>query len=181
MKRLLFFLAFMTLGTGALIQLLVTEPQQTGTEEPAVRPPTEALVMNDVNMRQLEGEHLRWELVAQRAVYDDDASNARMTQVSFRIYPPPAEVGADIITGRSAAAELDGHQDHVVLSGQVVLQRGSGLEITSERIEYDDRAKLITSPGPVRVRSPQGVQEGDSLSYSIAEDRLELTRPVFYQ
>jgi hypothetical protein len=35
--------------------------------------------------------------------------------------------------------------------------------------------------GPVRVETPDGVQEGAGLRHFIAEERLEFERPVFYQ
>ena len=63
MKRLLFFVAFMTLATTALFKLLVTEPASQSTDAEAPTAP-EANVINltGVTVVQRNDERVRWEL-----------------------------------------------------------------------------------------------------------------------
>ena len=93
----------------------------------------------------------------------------------------PAREGATVVVGRSSRAFLRGRSNDLVLEGNVLVTRGVDLEIRSQRLEYDGRRQLIVSPGPVRVRTPQGVQEAAALRYSLIDERLEFSRPVFYQ
>ncbi len=182
MKRLAFFIAFMTLGTVGLIELLVIEPHGPSPES---RPPQEAtnvLNMDDVSVRQLHGDQVRWELQARNAIYNENMNTGRLRDVSFRIFDKQAGPEAKpLFTGRSAQASLTGQPGNLVLQGGVVLSKGDALEIRSERIEYDAAREIVTSPGQVSVRTPQGTQEGASLRYYLADDRLEFESPVFYQ
>ena len=182
MKRLAFFVAFMTLGTVGLIQLLTTVPRGPAPEGRAVREVTNVLNMDDVSVRQLHGDQVRWELQANNAIYNENTNTGRLREVSFRVFNKQASADAKpLFTGRSQQAILGQQPGNLVLQGDVVLSKGDGLEIRSQRIEYDADQELVTSPGQVRVRTPQGTQEGASLRYFLADDRLEFASPVFYQ
>jgi LPS export ABC transporter protein LptC len=182
MKRLLFFVAFMTLGTFALLQLLVREPSGPAPAAPAQAQVSNVLDMNTVAVKQLLGEHVRWELQADHATYNENTDAGVLDQVRFRVYEAAAKNGApQSFTGRSRQAFLVTSPGSLVLQGDVVLTRDSRMEIRSERVEYDAERQLLTAPGPVHVETPDGVQEGAGLRYFIAEERLEFERPVFYQ
>lgn len=182
MKRLLFFVAFMTLGTLALIQLLVTEPLQTQGPVTQESLPENVLNMEGVQVHQLDGARVRWELEAERATYNENTNAGALEQVRFRVFDTPPGGGQQtVFTGRSARARLSPQPGSLVLEGGVVLSQGRELEIRSERIEYDQAKQLITAPGPVTVRTTQGVQEGKSLRYYVAEQRLDFESPTFYQ
>ena len=182
MKRLAFFIAFMTLGTVGLIQLLVTEPRGPSPESRATQEATNVLNMDDVSVRQLHGDQVRWELQARNAVYNENTNTGRLREVNFRIFDKrPSPDARPVFTGRSAQALLAAQPGNLVLQGAVVLSKGDALEIRSERIEYDAAREIVTSPGQVTVRTPQGTQEGASLRYYLADDRIEFASPVFYQ
>lgn len=182
MKRLLFFIAFMTLATGALLQLLVTEPSETAPPPEDLPQVANVLAMEGVQVHQLLGERVRWELQAERATYNENTHSGDLEQVRFRVYDtPPGGAEQTVFTGRSARARLSERPGGLLLQGDVVLRKDETLEIRSERVEYDQERQLVTAPGPVTVRTPQGVQEGEALRYSIAEQRLEFESPTFYQ
>lgn len=182
MKRLLFFIAFMTLGTAALIELLVTPPK--GPVRPSRHPAqiSNVLNMNTVVVNEILGEHTRWELHATHALYDENTNTGDLRHVRFKIYK--AEPGAEnevAFAGHSDEAQLSRNPDNVVLIGGVVLTQSDGLEIRSDRVEYDAANQVVISPGPTRVRSPQGEEEGASLRYSVPQQKLHLTSPLFVQ
>lgn len=183
MKRLLFFIAFMSLATAGLIRLVVTEPNEALRMPPPPRRNVETVLnMEGVHVRQLVNERLRWDLRAKRAIYDEGTDLGRLSEVHFQVYdvnaPPSAK---PVMEGQSRSAQLDSRDGQVVLEGGVVLSRGSDVEIHSERIEYDDAEQIVASPGRVRVQSAQGVQEGTSMRYDIARQRMDFRSPVFYQ
>lgn len=182
MKRLLFFLAFMTVGTAALIELLVRQP--TGPVQVARQPPQRSNVLNmgEVTINQMMGDHTQWELRATHALYDDNTGTADLKHVRFKIFGTTPGTEEEVVyTGRSDEAQLTRDPGDVILIGGVVLNKGDELEITSDRIEYNAKKQLVTSPGPTRVRGPQGVEVGDSLRYSVPDQKLDLTSPLFLQ
>jgi len=182
MKRLLFFIAFMTLGTAALIELLVTEPHGPTSEGRAPQQITNVLNMDDVAVSQLVGEQVRWELQSRSAIYNENTNTGRLQDVRFRVFDKAPGAGPNpTFTGRSGQAFLSAQPGNLVLAGAVVLTKGDALEIRSDRIEYDSVRDIVISPGRVRVLTPQGTQEGTSLRYFLADDRLEFESPVFYQ
>jgi LPS export ABC transporter protein LptC len=182
MKRLLFFIAFMTLGTAALIELLVRQPVGPGRGGRGPAQASNVLNMSGVSVDQLVGERTRWELEASGAVYNENTDSGRLQKVQFRIFDTrPGAPPGPAVTGHSAEALLTGDPGNVVLQGAVVLNKGEEMEIRSERIEYDATSQVVSSPGPVTVRTPQGVQEGDSMRYSLADGKLEFAGPRFYQ
>jgi LPS export ABC transporter protein LptC len=182
MKRLLFFIAFMTLGTAALIELLVKEPMGPGRAARAPAQATNVLDMGGVEVQQLVGEQTRWSLQAQHANYNEHTNTGRLQQVRFQVFgPQTGPPQQDTLQGHSDEALLSGEPGNVVLQGAVVLTKGPNLEIQSERMEYDAEQQVVTCPGPTVVHTPQGVQEGTSLRYYVADDRLEFGSPVFYQ
>jgi LPS export ABC transporter protein LptC len=183
MKRALFFVAFMTLGTAVLLKLLVTEPAAPDDfvlEEPQA---LNVLNMQDVVVHQLVGEGVHWELHARRAHFNEGTQAGLLEEVRFHVYEvqPNGLAPLTVLSGRSARAMLAGQRGVLVLQGGVRLWQGDDLDIRSERLEYDEQRQLLTSPGHVVVRSPQGVHEGASLHYWMAEERLEYTEPRFYQ
>ena len=185
MKRLLFFIAFMSLATVGLIQLLVTEAPETGAPVTPRRQVSNVLDMDGVNVKQIEGKHLRWELRAEQAVYNENTNTGWLQRVSFRIHGPETAgapgAAETVYVGHSREAFLQSRPDKLVLRGQVVITGAPEMEIRSEQIEYDQATQLVISPGPVTVRTPQGVQEGASLRYDIVGQRLDFANPVFYR
>jgi LPS export ABC transporter protein LptC len=182
MKRLLFFVAFMTLGTAALIELLVREPLGPSFGLRTAPQVSNVLNMQHVEVHQLLGDKTRWELQADQATYNENTNSGELQQVRFRVFGTgPEQAGQVTFAGRSGQALLSTVPGDLVLQDAVVLTKGEDMEIRSERLEYDAAKQVVTSPGPVRVRTREGVQEGTSLRYSMSEDRLELTSPVFYQ
>ena len=174
MKRLLFFIGFMTLGTFALFELLVTSPR--GPETEPERAPQAANVLNlkDVNVQQRQDAGVQWQVLAATATYNEDTQSGMLEHVRFLAGEPEVQ-------GESGSAYLNAGSNNLVLMGGVVVTREDGVTIHSERLEYDGRRDEIVSPGPVRVHSVQGVQRGDSLHYWLKEDRMEFTRPRFEQ
>ncbi|HKI97115.1 MAG TPA: LPS export ABC transporter periplasmic protein LptC [bacterium] len=182
MKRLLFFVAFMTLGTAALIELMVRVPVgPTRVTRPAPQA-TNVLNMSGVTVHQLVGEQTRWQLEAGKATYNENTNIGQLEGVRFQVFDTqPGQPAREAFSGHSGEAELSAEPGDVVLQGSVVLSKGSEMEIRSERIEYDATTQTVSSPGPVTVRTPQGVQEGAAMRYSIPDDRIEFTSPLFYQ
>ncbi len=182
MKRLLFFIAFMTLANWALIELLTTEPAHEEAPPPPEEEFTNALEMTAVAIQHLEGERLRWQLWADRAVYDEQRRVATLDGVQFRVYDPAAAPPQrETLFGRARRAVVRDAGGRVVLEHDVHLVRGSALEIRSERIEYDEREQVLLAPRGARVRTPRGVHEGDALRYSLRDDTITFEGPRFYR
>lgn len=174
MKRLLFFIGFMTLGTFALFELLVTAPSGPAPEPERTPQAANVLNLRGVNVEQRQDADVQWQVRAALATYNEDTQSGMLEQVHFR-------AGTPEVQGESGRAFLDAGSSNLVLLGGVVLTREDGVTIRSERLEYDGRRDEIVAPGPVQVFTPQGEQQGDSLHYWLKEDRMEFTRPRFVQ
>ncbi|MCH8077206.1 MAG: LPS export ABC transporter periplasmic protein LptC [SAR324 cluster bacterium] len=179
MKRLLFFIAFMAMGTGLLIWLLGTEPVPESATPETPREPGAMMHMTEVAIRQMEGNWLRWELWARSANLLDDANTVQFRSVRFKLYGN--KPGDPVFMGSSKAARLVGKPPRVILQGDVVLKRGTLLEIRTENLVFDQKKNLVRAPGKVFLKTPRTIHSGDSLIYFLAEDSLTLTRPFFAQ
>lgn len=179
MKRLLFFIAFMAMGTGLLIWLLGTEPVPESATPETPREPGAMMHMTEVAIRQMEGNWLRWELWARSASLLNDANTARFRSVRFKIYGK--NPGDPVLTGRSREARLIGAPPRIMLQGGVVLEKTGVMEIRTESLVFDQRKNILRAPGKVSLKTAQAIHHGDSLTYFLAEDKLILTRPFFAQ
>lgn len=179
MRRLLFFIAFMGLGTVLLIWLLGTEPTPETTVRETPREPGTLMKMTQVSIRQMEGNWLRWELWARDAILLDDANTARFRSVRFKIYGK--NPGDPVLRGRSNGARMVNNPPRVILQGDVVLEKKGVIEIRTENLVFDQRKNLLRAPGKVVVKTPRAIHSGDSLTYFLAEERLNLERPFFAQ
>jgi len=82
-------------------------------------------------------------------------------------------------TGRADRGVVDRDARRLVLEGSVRMQRPherGAVTVTSERLEYDDRAATVHSPGPARVEQAGNELTGGTLTVWIDDQRLELTR-----
>jgi LPS export ABC transporter protein LptC len=181
-RRLIFFVAFMTLGTFGLIYLLVEEPGGPGAPPPRAVQAVNVLNMSGVTVNQLVGPRVRWDLRADFAHFNENSHSGELDTVNFRVYgSAPGTEGEVDFAGSSGRAFVSTDPGSVVLVDKVVLHHGAEMEIHSERIEYDAVQELFTSPGPVRVITPQGIQEGSTMRYHVADERVEFSSPLFYQ
>ncbi len=179
MRRLLFFIAFMGMGTGLLIWMLGTEPVPATATRETRREQGAPMKMTEVAIRQMEGNWLRWELWARSASLLNDANTARFRSVRFKIYGK--KPGEPVITGRSREARIVGKPPRITLQGDVVLEKRGVMEIRTENLVFDQRKNLLRAPGKVWMKTPQAIHSGDSLTYFLAEERLNLTRPFIAQ
>jgi LPS export ABC transporter protein LptC len=181
-KRLLFFLAFMSLGTGILLQLLVSEPGEGPAGTQYEREARNLLRMTSVAMREMRGERIHWELWAASAVFNDRTNQATLEQVRFRVFETKEGLPPRIVLyGEAGQAILEPAPGEMVLEGAVRVFQGEEVEIRSERLEYDPGQQLLRSPARAWVRTPSGTQQGESMRYSIPEQQLALTGPVLLQ
>ena len=68
-----------------------------------------------------------------------------------------------------------------MLHGDVVLEKRGVMEIRTENLVFDQGKNILRAPGKVWMKTPQAFHSGDSLTYFLAEERLNLTRPFFAQ
>lgn len=182
MKRLLFFIAFMSLATAALILLLVDEPIGPAQRQTAVKEAINVLNLRTVAVQQMEGNRVRWELWAERATFDEDTNSAELERVRFNVYATDGERPIrTLLKGQAGHAYLDGRPGALVLQDDVLLLRGGEMEIRTQRIEYDPEARIIRAPAHVRVKTPTGIHEGDSMQYSLDEEKIVFSGPVWMQ
>jgi LPS export ABC transporter protein LptC len=182
MRRLLFFIAFMSIGTFGFYVLLVRDPFRHLAGPPRVPEPSNVLRMQTVVVRQEEGTRLAWELWAQEAVSDEVNQTAELFQVRFVVYTSDGQKNTGVLmVGTSGRAYLDGRPGTLVLEEKVRLVQGGDREIRSERIEYHQKQGLILAPGPVWVRLRDVIQEGTAMEYHVAGETMILSAPVVYQ
>ena len=179
MKRLLFFIIFMGGFTALMIVVLVREP---GPETPVTlfTPEfTNLMAMNKVALRQLEGEQLRLELWAEQATIQASGGHADLRDVRFRIYSH--QKGALELSGHSGSARLENKPLRLEMKEQVVIEKSGEMELRTDHLIFDQGKNLLSTPGKVWIQTPSGIHQGDSLQYSLTDEKLILTRPNFTQ
>lgn len=195
MKRLLFFMAFMGLGTWFLLAILVTEPVPVKPDAQTASGSADVMAMEKVVIRHMDGNRLSWELWAKTATLREDGKLGTLHQVRFRIYPGPEKSGNSnqqkglkpalarrgVIEGKSGLARLENNPSRLLLEKRVVLRQGREIEIRTGLILFDQKNNLMRAPHKVWMKTPNGIHEGDSLLYSLDDETLTFTRPVFSQ
>lgn len=179
MKRLLFFITFMGAFTALMIVVLVREPEPEPPSGVTAPEFTNLMAMSNVAVRQMEGEHLRLELWAKQATIHSKGSQAELRDVRFRIYS--RRKGTLLLAGHSGSARLENQPARLEFRDQVVLQKEGGLELRTEHLIFDQGKNLLSTPGGVWIKTPSGIHQGDSLRYSLSDEKLILTRPSFAQ
>lgn len=179
MKRLIFFVAFMGLGTLLLLLVLIGEPERMKPVAEAPPEPTHLMDLNTVAIRQMDGRQLRWALWADQAYVLGDGRTASLSGVRFHLYESDGRT--ILMRGRSGHARMSGNPTRLEMEDGVLLEQEGKLKITTERLEFDQEKDLLRAPLKVRIQSPEGIQEGDSLEYSLADEKMTFTRPRFVQ
>lgn len=183
MKRLVFFIAFMTVGTLAFYVLLVPQPFRRALQrEPAEPQAVNVMTMGGVEVRQLEGDRLAWELRADEALLDESHELARLRGVHFTLYQVADNGGGTtVFSGNSGSAVLDRQRERLVLEDDVRLEQRGGVEIRGPRIVYDHQLGTVRAPESAWVRKGDIVATGRDLVYTVAEQQLTMAQPRFEQ
>lgn len=170
------------MGTAGLIYLVVGEPDKAVHPEPSQPEVSNVLIMESVAIRQIEGENLRWEVWARNAAYYGESNATELETVRFNFYKPDAGAGEPpYFHGTADSASLRSNAQRLVFQGQVSFFQGEQLEVRTEVLEYDLANRQINAPRRVWVKTPGGIHQGASMRYSVADERLTFTRPVFTQ
>lgn len=180
MGRLLLFLGFMAFGSGMVYLLAVRDsPPQVSL---SAEIPSDVLAMTGVTMRQHEDGGIRYELLAQQAVFDQRTEETNLTDVELRVFEingkRPAPLALRATAGRARVNKKGGL---ITLMGDVRLLAGNGAEIRSERIDYEQKQGRIIVPGAVWVKVRDAIHQADSLIYDVHRERMTFTAPIFYQ
>ena len=181
MQRLLIFIGFMAFGTWLIYLVAVSEegPEQE-TEIFQGRP--NLMIMEDVHHQESKDDQLSLDIKAVRATLDEKSMQTLMDEVTFTLYEAGKSGESAIsLQGKAGEAMLNQKQETVELIGNVDLQDGKGRRIFSNKILYNGKLEQMDSPGPVRIVTPNGVQEGASMKYMVKRNRMILARPRFYQ
>ncbi|MDH4246865.1 MAG: LPS export ABC transporter periplasmic protein LptC [Deltaproteobacteria bacterium] len=186
MKRLLLFVAFMTSATLSFYMLVVpdekTQPADTLSMEGDGGDST--LALQGVNIQQMSGNQVSWELQARSADYNEPRHQALLKNVTMTIQNKPKTTGPQDETplrAESREARVFGETGQVVLTGSVRLNQGTEIEIRGEQAEYDHAKGLVWMPGAVTIRFRDQMHDGMDLRFSIGDQRLEIRRLRVYR
>ena len=181
MQRLLIFLGFMAIGTWLIYLVAVRgeDPEQAAQD---FRGKPNLMVMSGVHHQETRNGILAMDLKATQATVDEASAKTLMDQVTFTLYEEGNKGEARIsLMGKAGVAMMSQKQETVELTGDVDLLDNRGRRIFSDRVIYSGKEDRLVSPGPVRIVSPQGVQEGRSMEYRIKRKRMVLTEPRMYK
>ena len=170
------------MATVGLIYLVGGERDKEARHEPSQPEISNVLIMDSVAIRQIDGEILRWEVWAVNAAYHGESNATEMESVRFKFYNPEAGAGEPpYFHGTANSASMQGNSERLVLQGKVSFFQGEQMEVRTEVLEYDLANRQVNAPRRVWVKTPGGIHQGASMQYSIADERLTFTRPVFTQ
>lgn len=181
MIRLLVFLMFMLCGTGLFYLVFVHQVPKT-EEETGLPQPAADVAMEKVHIRQNRGQGLEWEAYADTATYNENTKQSWLSAVKFQIFrtadDPPQ---ATDIHGVANFAFVDDARKRVLLQGKAHIVKDTDTEVRADVIDYYTDDGLVKARGNVEVRDKNSYVQGDTLTYSIGNERAIVTVPKLYQ
>ena len=180
MQRLLLFLGFMALGTGTIYMVIVQDSTLLDQEQAPI--PVNVMEMKEVVFKQQDGNNLKYELFAENAVYYDQSKVAELEDVLFFVYEEDQNGQVKIfLEGSAGKALMNNKQGKISLFDDVYLLDSRGVEIKSERLDYEEKKERLISPGKVWIKAKDTFHQGTSMIYDIPKQQFTLGAPKIYQ
>ncbi len=127
------------------------------------------MVTRDFRHVETRMDRTIWVLESARAEIFEDRTNLHTVKVTW--YGEPGEVTV-VIT--SAEGTVDFRDRNAELRGDVRVERADGAVIRTEKLFWDDKAKVLKAPLPVVITTPNFTFEGESLDANLAAEKITL-------
>lgn len=181
MQRLLLFLIFMTLGTGLIYLAAVSDDPPAEIDLPPDLPVNQMRITGVV-LEHLEAGEVSWRIRAREALFNEPAERTVLHDVNIEIF---SNAGVPATTpdiwGSARQAILSGKSGEVQLLGDVVIHRGTGTVLISERVDYSHNERRIRAPREFEIRNGDTLQTGRALDYQLDKRTMTFRGPRFQQ
>ena len=127
------------------------------------------MVSRDFRHVETRMDRTIWVLEAARAEITDDKASLFAVKVTW--FGEPGEISV-VIT--SAEGNVDFKKRNAELRGAVRLERADGAVLSTEKLSWDDKAKLLQAPLPVIISTPTSTFKGESLEADLATGKINL-------
>ncbi len=150
--------------------------QQRPEEILAALPKQIDLSLEQLHYTQNENGQRSWTLDADKAEYQRDENQALLDKVRLQFYQ----------TGEAGNIQLEAehgtlHQEtrQIEVWGRVVVKTARGEQLFTERLQYDDQRRQLTTDEPVRILAPQLELTGTGLQVDLDSGHLEVKDDVW--
>jgi len=150
--------------------------QQSPEEILAALPKQIDLSLEQLHYTQNEDGQRSWTLDADKAEYQRDESQALLDRVRLQFYHA-GEAGDIQLEAEHGVLQQEARQ--VEVWGRVVVKTARGEQLFTERLQYNDQQRQLTTDEPVRIITPQMELTGTGLQVDLDSGRLEVKDDVW--
>lgn len=139
-------------------------------EKPMVEPssgPEAQMSLTDMDYTEMEGGRRAWTLKADGAQYFQRRQKTHLNGVQLTLYMQ----NGDEIYMESREGILYAGSKNIELWGAIRAMLPQGYKMTTERIYYDAKARLIRSETPLHIDGPDGNLEGNHWEYRMDDQQ----------
>lgn len=170
-------LAILILGSVVVLAVVLWRhlEQQAPEDILAALPKQVDLSLEKLHYTQNEEGQRRWTLMADKAEYQRDNSQALLEKVHLVLYRAGqfGEVTLDAERGRLEQAERQ-----IDVWDHVVIKTSRQEQLFTEKLHYDGRLQRLSTDEPVRLQSPQLKLTGTGLQVDLDQGRLLVKKDV---
>lgn len=149
-------------------RLAVDESQEAPTGIPANDTSAE-MVTRDFRHVETRMDRTIWVLESARAEISGDRATLHEVKVTWY-----GEPGAVTVVITSAEGTVDFRERTAELRGDVRVARADGAVLSTEKITWDERTKLLRAPTAVVITTPSFTFRGAGLDANLATERITL-------
>jgi LPS export ABC transporter protein LptC len=141
-----------------------------------VETPLQNFVMESVAITLTSKGIEEWQIDAERAFTSPEHEHEIEMEAVSAIYIGTGREPINI-ESRKGAYRIDNR--HLILTEQVkVVKPTKNQRLLSERLEYDDASKMLTSPGKATIITPESTLNAGSMKYDFATEGFDFGNRV---
>jgi LPS export ABC transporter protein LptC len=153
-------------------RMAVDDQQQAPAPLPANDTKAE-MVTRDFRHVETRMDRTIWILEAARAEIFENWVKLHTVKVTW--YGEPGELPV-VIT--SAQGDVDFRDRNAELRGNIRIERADGAVLRTEKLTWDEKARLLRAPSPVVITTPKFTFRGDSFEADLTTEQIRLRGQV---
>jgi LPS export ABC transporter protein LptC len=133
------------------------------------------VVLNQARFTEIRDGRAVWELVAERAQYDKSGEKAYLTGIRMK-FARTRSSGA--ITVTASRGEYTSRDNNVRLRGAVHLVTESGIDFTTESLDYLASRSLFRTTAPVAFRNQRLALTAQGMEMDVKEQKAHFSSAI---
>lgn len=133
------------------------------------------LALDDLHYTHNEDGQRLWTLDAENAEYLKEGQRVLLQQVKLHYYRNNSFGEVELTADRGV---FDQTVNSLDVEGNVIVTAARGEQLFTERLHYDDKARLLTTEEPVRMLSEQMELSGRGMIVDLDQGRMQVLHDV---